>query len=221
MLNRENRFYRLPLLVIGLILILLPADARAGGEPSLLVREPVVEQGSIRVEYLFENLFGDEIRRSLQSGLPATLLVRWTLWQVREGWWDTELLSGSRHFRIFYDLLEERYDVIDDLGQQVISCNLLREVERALQERGGLSIDRLVPLVQDRRYCVKLNLDLRPLDARDIREMDGWLRGERGSGQSRSALREISRRARGVINDVGGLPSTSIDGKSPPFPGDR
>ncbi len=197
------------------LLITSTASARADEPPALHIGAPVEHLGILDFELDVSHLFAGDAIEALHSGLPATVVIRWSLWRQRSGWWDDEVVSGSTFFRVYYDVLEERYDLFDRSGRPLAGSRDLAEIEDALCRRRGLSTVRADRLKRDATYVLEVLARLEPLDEQQIGELESWARGE--SGKSKPFLSTVTRRAVGWLKNRVGPEARSAWAKSKPF----
>jgi hypothetical protein len=168
------------LTLLGLAL----ATARpAAAEPVLSLGAASLSGAALEVEVSLSGFVDEDLRKSLEAGLPAALLLRWRLWEQRDGWWDRELASGLLRQRIFYDVLEARYALFDARGRRVALCADARALaaELATPRRLSLSLPGALPA----GLAVELEIEARlePLTSEELRELEQWLAGGEAKGQ--------------------------------------
>jgi hypothetical protein len=195
----------------------LPA-ARAG-EAALALQAPELVEGALLVRFTLSGIFDEDVRASLDTGLPATLAFRWQLWQEREGWWDRGLEAGGAWYRIFYDVLERRYQLFDASGRRVAGCATLDEVDAELCREQGLRVPLPRGIRPDRRYFLELEARLEPLDVNEIRDLEGWLGGSMRESGSRGLMTGASRYAVGMLKKMAGMGSRRAQARSEAFAG--
>ena len=197
-------------------LSLLLAAGPLRAEPTLALGLPICAESTVRLEASAGALFDGEIRLALKSGLAATLSFEWRLWRERSAWWDDRLAQGGVRYRIFYDILEQRYEAFDESGRSVAGGGELAAIEAELCLARDMVIRAPLPLLAEHSYYVDVMARLQPLDPSEIQGLEDWLRGN-----GRAALRGISRGARRIFGDDAGLSSRSAIARSAVFPGDR
>lgn len=171
---------------IGVLLAVsaLLAAGPARAAPSLRLSPPELTGDQLRLEFALSGFFDEELRESLETGLPATLILRWRVLEPRVLRRDRELAVGLQLFRIYYDLLEGGYELFDARGRSVALTADLDALEARLAEARSLRI-RLERAPRPGRDCrVELEARLEPLPADEIRDLERWLRGrgEEGGG---------------------------------------
>ncbi|MCP4546512.1 MAG: DUF4390 domain-containing protein [bacterium] len=220
----NGKFYRLSgqltrtLLWSVLVLWALPA---LGQDGLLLLHGWERDEGRLRVEYSLERLFDNEIRDAIDSGLPATLVLRWHLWQHREIWPDKRMTEDRIYYRIIYDVLEDKYDIFDHRGRQVIHTQDLLEVEETLCGRQTLIVPLPSGLKRKHLYFVKLEVSLEPLPSDQIRNLEGWLSGDRDTSDEGSLLSGASRFTEKMLKRMAGMESRKALARTQLFQGDR
>jgi hypothetical protein len=205
---------------LGLILLAaLPGPAGAEGEPTLSVGTPTCRGQRIFVTITLSGILDEEVVRTLESGLPARLIFDWQLWRQRAAWWDSQLQSGDTHYRIFYDVLEEHYDIFDAAGRRIATCEGFPEVREIAGREQEIDLCDAARLRSKHRYYVTVEARLEALGEDQIRDLEGWLSGGRPGGESRDLLSGLSRHAASVLREIVGLGSRTARGRSAIFTG--
>lgn len=204
--------------LLGLFLLSWAAVALA--EPRLSLEETAPGEARPHFRFALTGFFDDELRENLESGLPATLLLRWSLEEIRDTWFDRDLADGHLHFRIYYDLLETRYELIDGRGRSISVCENMDELESVLSEWRPLPVPLPGPLKAGGRYLLGVEVRLEPLPADEIRDLERWLRGD-DAGKRGGVLKGISGGADRVLRRMKGLGERSAEASlelTPPAP---
>jgi hypothetical protein len=207
----------------GLISLILAMGLDCGKvcarEPaSLTLAEPYRQGNQVYLDFTLRGMFDPEILAALESGLPATLVFSWQIWQVRDGWWDRQILQDQTHFRVYYDMLEDSYDVFAGTGRLLGTCEGIAGVEGILCRQEGLRLAPASDLQTGHWYYVEMNIRLQPLDVEEIKGLEGWLSGE-GPGRDESFLAGISRHAVGFLKGIAGLAERNVTARTDPFAG--
>ena len=200
-----------------LLALLAPSPASAASDPQLSLGSPVRVEGALQVSLTLHGIFDREIAAALESGLPATLALRWQLQEKKALWGTRTHTTGSTWYRILYDVLEKRYDVFDATGRHVASCATLEEVNVALTVARGIHINLSAALRSDRIYFVELEARLEPLAAGEIEGLESWLHGDPEDSRRDQHSRGLSRYALGLMKDIVGMGARSAEAKSAPF----
>lgn len=209
---------RRPGVLLGLFFLLLCGTASA--EPRLSLEETAPGEAQPRLRFALSGFFDEELRENLESGLPATLLLRWRLDEVRDSWWDRDLADGHLHFRIYFDILESRYELIDGRGRAIADCGNLDELEAVLGEWRAFPLPLPGPLKDGGRYLLSVEARLEPLPADEIRDLERWLKGDDARGH-RGVLGGISGGADRMLRRMKGLGERSAEASlelTPPSP---
>lgn len=200
--------------VVGSLFGIAPARAQ-DGDPTLEIGAPYIRNGILSFDLDVSGLFGGGAVEALHSGLPATVKVQWSIQRKRSGWWDDKVVSGSTFFRVFYDVLEQRYDLFDRTGRPLAGSDDLTEIENALCRRRGLATVRADHLDDDASYMIEVLARLEPLDEQEISDLEAWARGE--GEQDKPFLSSVSRRAIGWLKDLVGPEARSAWARSEAF----
>jgi len=193
------------LMLAGLALMTVAARP-AAGEPVLLLTGARLAGAELQVEVALEGFVDDELQESLDAGLPAALLLRWRLYERRQGWWDRELAGGLLRQRLFYDVLEARYTLFDARGRRLAHCADARALATELAKPRAQTL--LLPALLPAGVSVELAIEARlePLTAAELAELERWLAGgdARGAPGLLGGLRGGSER---LLRRMAGLSS--------------
>jgi hypothetical protein len=143
-----------------------------------------------------------EVLDALHTGLPATIVFEWRIWQRRDGWWDRRVEDGATYFRVFYDVLQNRYDVFDRRGRPVASSNDPDEIEDIIAGRPGLKLVSANVLRADQRYYVEVLARIELLDEEEVRRLKDWLSG---SGRDENGLDLVGKMSERMAKILGGI----------------
>lgn len=117
------------------------------------------------------------VRSSLERGMPATVQLSVELWRVRPGWFDQRVHLQQTEIRIARDAWSDEYEMQRDVGPRITVPDL-EEVDYQLTRPMRV---RLVPastMEPVARHYVIARVEVKPLTAEDIEEVEGWLSGE-------------------------------------------
>ena len=155
----------------------LAAVRPAAAEPVLHLAAARLAGAELKVELALEGFVDDALQESLDAGLPAALLLRWRLWERRDGWWDRELAGGLLRQRLFYDVLESRYTLFDARGRRLAQCADAQALAAELGKPRAQTL--LLPAGLPAGVAVELEIEARlePLTAAELRELERWLAG--------------------------------------------
>jgi len=203
-----------PLALIPLFLLLLnfsPAGL------ALAARNPLVQISggdslSIWVAVDWDEPLPPFVQDRLERGIPATVGLRVELWKARPGWFDQHLSSGGAEMKVLRDPWGGSFSILGENG------NVTVDSIGALQSSLSRQQVRL-PLEEEwcdesSAYSVVVTTFVRPLTAKDVGEVEDWLRGElRGFG----GLLGLPRGLFGIVRDLSGLGEQTRTGSSPKF----
>jgi hypothetical protein len=209
------RFACVLVLWVTAMWITSPVYAQDNADPTLEIGTAYIRDGILSFDLEVSGLFGGSAVEALHSGLPATVIVQWGILRHRSGWWDDKVISGSTFFRVFYDVLEQRYDLFDHTGRPLASSDRLTAIETALCSRRGLSTVRADHLDDDAKYMIEVLARLEPLDEQEINDLEAWARGQ--DEQDKPFLSSVSRRAIGWLKDLVGPEARSAWSTSDTF----
>jgi len=202
---------------------LIPAASRAA-DP-LALEDLGVRQGMVTATVRLTEGFDAETRTSVERGLPITVRYTVELWRKRRLWFDKQLDSRVRSFRVRYDPGErlfavsgaDRYRVREtfqslDAALERLSPRILDVYPRAALEEGST-------------YYVTVEMAIQPLTVEEFRELDGWIsgriRGEDGSDDE-DDLSEgdgggVSGALFGFLIDLAGFGDKILETETPGF----
>jgi hypothetical protein len=162
------------------------------------------------------------VEERLRRGIPATFGLRVELWRDRSGWFDQHLASAGHEVHVARDPWGDAYVVAD--GDSLRSLASLDELTTDL-ERRHLRLPIRAPWCDARSsYRVVATTYVRPLTAKDVGEIEEWLKGEiRGFG---SSILGLPRGLFAIVRDLSGLGERTEKAESPrfvlsPLPGGR
>jgi len=153
------------------------------------------------------------VQERLERGIPATAGFRAELWKDRPGWFDAHLASTGLEYKILLDPWKEGFTLLnEESAVEVDSMSSLLEFLRRQRVK--------LPLLREwcdgsSGYRIVLTTYVRPLTAKDVKEVDAWLRGEiRGFGEG---LFGLPRGLFGIVRDLSGLGERTNQGRSAGF----
>lgn len=160
---------------LPLLVAMLPAAAPAS--ESLVIEELAVRSDLLTATVRLRDGFDAETRSSIERGLPITVRYTVELWRKRRLWFDKQLDSRVRAFRVRWDPGEKLFSVSGADRYRV------RETFQSLDA----ALERLSPRVlevyprselEDRStYYVVVEMAIQPLTVEEFRELDGWISG--------------------------------------------
>lgn len=173
-----------------------------------------VEDGTLYVDARATDLFGLELDESLRSGLPARLEVDLILFERRSALWDREVTRASWTVSVIFDLLDERYSVLDAAGSLLLETADLVEVE---EFAAGLELWPLCTLDEvaaDRVHYLGVDFRVEPLSIEEVRDLERWLRGNVRQGRR---LSDVPGQLVGILRSRLGLGDSHERGRSADF----
>ncbi len=195
------------------------ALANSGDGLSLLLGDPHCIEAEVMINLQVEGLFSEEVINTINSGLPATLIYKWELWRHRSSWWDRRVDTGFITCRVFYDVLEETYDIFNHSGKPIASCHSIKEVELIICQNQEMKLSINERLQASQNYYIGIDVRLETLDEDELENLESWLRGDSGHRESKDLLIEITRQATEVIRNVTGSGVRLVSGQSVLFEG--
>jgi hypothetical protein len=179
--------------------------ALASDDAAILLSPPYLDGNQVAVDYRVPDLFADDIVETLESGLPTRITLTFELWRDRSSWWDSHVRTRARSYRIFFDVVEERYEVYDEEGLLRTRCRTVRDLSALIARGTGVGVADLEGLNPDHRYFVDLQVRVEPLSVEEVREFERWIRGSLEKKDGGSGVSGIPRFFVGILKSVIGL----------------
>lgn len=129
------------------------------------------------VEVRLEDPIEKGVEKSLQSGMPATLMLHAELWRRRDGWFDRMERAVDATFRMHYDAWSDTWR-LSRPGEPVVELGSLNELELALSRTLALNVASLARYRPDVPCYLVVTASFRPLNVEDVEEVERWLSGE-------------------------------------------
>ncbi len=198
---------RTPVPVAGLalaaLIAVLPAPARA------------VEIRDVRVVRLGDDagialrttsVLSPRVRGSLERGMPATVRLSIELWRVRPGWFDQLVQAERAEVRIARDAWSDDFR-LERVGYPVVTLLDLDEAERELERPTRARLAPVSTMEWQARHYVIARVEVKPLSAEDIEEVEGWLSGEarRAGKPGPGSIARLPSYMVGVLANLSGL----------------
>jgi len=190
-----------PCLVIGLV-------GSAAAESALVIERLGVERGQLRAVLRLENAFDADRRTSIERGLPVTVRFTTELWRERRRWWDAQIDSRVRSYRVRWDPGERLFRL--EPSNRRVAAETFETLDALLEElsRRVVDVHPRWELEDRHRYYVEAEAAIRPLTLEEFRELDGWLSGRiRGNGPEG----ETPPADRAPADDEGSVPGALFD----------
>lgn len=206
--------------ILLILAAMLPAASRAA-DP-LALEDLGVRQGMVTATVRLTEGFDAETRTSVERGLPITVRFTAELWRKRRLWFDKQIDSRVRSFRVRYDPGEKLYSVSGADRYRV------RETFQSLDA----ALERLSPRVLDvypraglkdgSTYYVTVEMAIQPLTVEEFRELDGWISGRiRGDEDGNDGPDDdnggVSGALFGFLIDLAGFGDKILEAETPGF----
>lgn len=190
-------------------------------EPRLELGKPYVEGDHVRLHFTVSGLISSEVLEALHSGLPATIVFEWRIWQRRDGWWDRPINGGATYFRVFYDVLQNRHDIFDQRGRRMASSGDSRGIEQAVSDGPDLRLVETRKLRADGRYFAEVLARIELLDEEEVKNLEEWLSGPDREGNGFNLVGMLSDRLTKVLDGIVGPGNRTVIGRTEDFSGFR
>ena len=209
------------------------APALAATEGRLELDAPSRSGQHLVVDVALYGLFDDEISTALRSGAPANLHFHWTIWQERAGWRDRKILDDDMRYRIYFDVLEEDYNVFDAHGRPLTACDALDGVEDVVCNQEHLVLGDINRFSPAATYYVEMTVEIEIVAEQQVRGLENWLAGRpqrEDDDVPVEALPEVddtgltsdlSGATMGLIKSLAGIKDRNLSARSPTFRGWR
>jgi hypothetical protein len=200
-------------LVLLALLAAMPLLAPPARADTPLVATSGGDSLSLWVDVHWPNPLPGFVEERLRRGIPATVGYRAELWKERSGWFDSHLSTAGREMKVVRDPWSDSF--LMQLGD---SSAVLGSMDDLLSTLANARIR--IPLEREwcdrrSRYRVVVTVFVRPLTARDVGEVEGWLRGEiKGSG---GGILGLPRGLFAIVRDLTGLGERTEQGSSSDF----
>jgi hypothetical protein len=220
------------LVPLGVFLFGISA-AHAAADGSLTIEELGVRRGQLCAVLRLQDAFDAERRRSIERGLPITVRFTTEIWRERRRWWDQQVDSRVRSYRVRWDPGERLFRLVATgrrRGEMFESLDaLFQELTRLVVE-----VHPRWELENHHRYYVTAEAAIRPLTLEEFRELDGWISGRIRGDRAPSDPDPAATGDEGAEGDGGGIPETVfrflvkwagfgdtiLDARTPPFHAD-
>jgi hypothetical protein len=206
-------------LVLCLLLCAVAWAHADDGGPRLKLGKPYLEENHVRLHITVSGLISDEVLEALHSGLPATIVFEWRIWQRRDGWWDASVHSGATFFRVFYDVLQNRHDVFDQRGRRLASSDNPGGIEQAVSDGADLKLVEARVLRKNERYFAEVLARIELLDEEEVKDLEKWLSGPDEDGNGFNLVGMLSDRLSKVLDGIVGPEDRTVISRTEDFGG--
>jgi hypothetical protein len=156
------------------------------------------ESGQLWVTAQLDEPLEPRVLRSLERGMPATLLLHAELWRRRTGWFDRMERSADAVVRMRHDVWKREWR-LERAGAAPIATQDVDSLEYVLSRPLTMPVPGLDRVPQNGACYVVLTAMVKPLSVEDVEEIEGWVSGE---------VRDQRRAGFGMITQ---LPSSLFD----------
>jgi hypothetical protein len=189
------------------------------GGPRLEVGKPYLQGDNVHLEISVSGLISGEVLEALHSGLPATIVFEWRIWQRRDGWWDRPVNSGATFFRVFYDVLQNRHDVFDHRGRLLASSEDHRGIEQAVSGGPDLKLVAASELHVGQRYFAEVLARIELLSEEEVKNLEDWLSGPDRGKNGFNLVGMLSDRVTKVLDGIVGPDDRTLISQTEDFSG--
>ena len=129
------------------------------------------------VELRLEQPIEPRVASSLGRGMPATVSLRAELWRRRNGWFDRLEHTAESSLRIWHDVANDVWR-LDRPGTPPLLVPTLDSLSLLLERTLVVPVGSLEKVPPAAPCYVVVVASLRPLDLKDVEEVEGWVTGE-------------------------------------------
>ncbi len=140
------------------------------------------------------------VERSLERGMPATLVLHAELWRRRQGWFDRMERSADAVVRLRHDVWHKEWR-LERAGAPPLVTGNVDSLALALSRPLAMELPGLDRLPADATCYVVLTAIVKPLSVEDVAEVEGWVSGE-VRDQRRAGFGIITQLPRSVFDAV-------------------
>lgn len=155
--RRCGRFF----LAVLLLLLLLPV-------PSVHAQQAVIKdlvvtnsKADLLVFFTLKDAFSKEMEEAVQNGIAVTFTFSLEVYEVREGWMDSQLASVSFDHVLSYDSLKDEYYVQKgESDDRKVAVEHLDQAIKMMCEVNGYRLLPVKELSSDRDYTLRVKASL-------------------------------------------------------------
>lgn len=218
MQSGRHNFHRSILITLILVFVVVgPRSLAADEKPAIHLKDPYILYGQVAVDFELAGFLDESAFELLESGLPSTLTISVDLWRDRSNWWDSHVQTVSFSFKIFYNVLDEKYEVFDEDEGYVSAHRSREDLFDLVARETGLEIYSVRRMNEKHRYFVEVGVRLEPLSVEELREFEKWVRGSFRREDERRGISGVSKYAVGLLKNAIGLGDRSAFQRSDPF----
>jgi hypothetical protein len=147
--------------LIFFCLILLSATSALSAEAKisdLVIRE---SQGKLLVDFKIENFFTQEMQAAVLKGIPITISLLISFYEVLDVWFDNKLVEKKEFQSIHYDAIKKEYRIQRSWEKRAPSEEKdFLKAQNLLSEIKGLDIISLLKLKKGAHYQLEVQSEL-------------------------------------------------------------
>lgn len=198
-LPRHDRPTRIARAIAGALLVgLLATPAAAFEIASLSVARG--ESAQLWITTRLATPLEPRVQRSLERGMPATLVLHAELWRHRTGWFDRMERSADAVVRLRHDVWRKEWR-LERSGAAPLVMRGVDSLSLALSRPLAMELPGLDRVPADANCYVVLTALVKPLSVEDVAEVEGWVSGE-VRDQRRAGFGIITQLPRSVFDAV-------------------
>jgi hypothetical protein len=166
---------KIALLAVAMLVTLLAPVARAFEIATVTVARD--ESGQLWVTTRLDEPIEPRVEKSLERGMPATLMLHAELWRHRTGWFDRMEHAADAIVRLRHDIWHEEWR-LERSGAAPLRMRDVDSLVAALSRPLVLEVPGLESVPEDGRCYVVVTATVKPLSVEDAEEVEGWVSGE-------------------------------------------
>lgn len=113
------------------------------------------------VYFTVTNCFTEEMREAIDNGVPTRFTFFVELREVRELWWDRQIVSHKINHEIHYEGLKNVYTVkLSEAEDKILSFEEFKDAKNAMSQIKGVKVVELDQLETGQHYQVRIMAEL-------------------------------------------------------------
>lgn len=158
-------------------LMFLAWTTAAAAQPSLEIEDLGVRRGQVTASLRLNDAFDADTRSAIEQGLPITVRFTAELWRERRHWFDKQVDSRVKSYRIRYHPGERLFSLTErGFGKRRQTFETLEQTLEEISLR-KIPVHPRWQLAERHAYFVAVEAAIQPLTLSEFRELEGWISG--------------------------------------------
>lgn len=205
-----------PILALLVLSQLSRPHAAAANDLGLSVDPVEAAAGAITVSYQVEAPFTPHLEETLLQGMPATVTFEVGVWKRRGFWFDKLIVAMRSEHKVVFDPWRKTFRVRSGgFMAHTHSVPSLDSLQSFLFQVRRLPVCLVTSLEPEATYYVTVRVQIRPVSAEDLGEIEDWLSGEVKDPDG--TTRGLPRYLFGITANLSGLGDRSARERSERF----